>query len=150
MLETVENIPVADIETVERGPERQERHEESLDDVMNPENISDLTSIPMPAAVTPESSAISFAVGSFVACAYSGHWYIGQITDIDEEDKELEVNFMERSKNLYRWPNRKDQIWVPYSDVLCEISQPIPSGKSARNFILDKFDRSKIESKFTG
>lgn len=150
MLETVENIPVADKETVERGPERQERHEESLDDVMNPENISDLTSIPMPAAVTPESSAISFAVGSFVACAYSGHWYIGQITDIDEEDKELEVNFMERSKNLYRWPNRKDQIWVPYSDVLCEISQPIPSGKSARNFILDKFDRSKIESKFTG
>lgn len=150
MLETVENIPVADKETVERGPERQERHEESLDDVMNPENISDLTSIPMPAAVTPESSAISFAVGSFVACAYSGHWYIGQITDIDEEDKELEVNFMERSKNLYRWPNRKDQIWVPYSDVLCEISKPIPSGKSARNFILDKFDRSKIESKFTG
>lgn len=117
---------------------------------MNPENISDLTSIPMPAAVTPESSAISFAVGSFVACAYSGHWYIGQITDFDEEDKELEVNFMERSKNLYRWPNRIDQIWVSYSDVLCEISQPIPSGKSARNFILDKFDRSKIESKFTG
>lgn len=30
--------------------------------MMNPENISDLTSIPMPAAVTPESSAISFAV----------------------------------------------------------------------------------------
>ncbi len=62
MLETVENIHVADKKTVERGPDRQERHEESLDDVMNPENISDLTSIPMPAAVTPESSAITFAV----------------------------------------------------------------------------------------
>lgn len=54
----------------------------------------------MPAAVTPESSAISFAVGSFVACAYSCHWYIGQITDIDEEDKELGSKFYGKVKEF--------------------------------------------------
>ena len=33
------------------------------------------------------------------------------------EDGEVEITFMERRKQLFRWPSRPDEIWVDSKDV---------------------------------
>ena len=43
-------------------------------------------------------------IGSFVAAIYEQEWYIGQIVGIDDEDDEIDINFMSRAKMLYKWP----------------------------------------------
>lgn len=95
---------------------------------------------------TSIDDVIKYTAGTFVACTYNSNWYIGQITDVDEEEKEVEVNFMEKSKILYRWPSRRDEIWVSFGDIICEVKQLKPSCKSQRNFVLDKDDQTMIES----
>ena len=97
-----------------------------------------------------EPTHLDFTTNMFVACIYNKSWYIGQIDEIDNEEHEVEVNFMEKTKNLYRWPSRKDELWIPYQDILCEIVPPKPSGKSARNLVLSKDDLTKIQVKFDG
>ena len=86
--------------------------------------------------------------GKFVACVYCNDWYVGQIEDSDEGEREIQVNFMERTKTLYRWPSRRDMIWVLYKDVLCEISEPQPTAKSKRNFSVKENDVQLIKDLF--
>ena len=54
--------------------------------------------------VTPskEANSTSFGLGEFVACIYNEEWYIGEIVDIDEDEQDVEITFMEKSKELYR------------------------------------------------
>ena len=101
--------------------------------------------------VTPSKEANStpyFGLGEFVACIYNEEWYIGEIVDIDEDEQDVEINFMEKSKELYRWPRREDKIWVSFSNVLCVINRPAPCGKSQRNYRIDESDIERIRNTF--
>ena len=86
--------------------------------------------------------------GQYVACVYCNEWFVGKIEDTDEEEQEIQVNFMEKAKSLYRWPRRQDKIWVMYNDVLCIVSEPLPTCKSKRTFSVTADDVILIKDLF--
>jgi hypothetical protein len=49
---------------------------------------------------------IDISVDDVIACTYENQWYIGKVLGIDEFD--AEVTFMEKVKNMYRWPTHPD------------------------------------------
>ena len=87
--------------------------------------------------------------GCFVAAVYDQKWYIGQVVDIEKDEDEVEVNFMTHAKNLYRWPQQHDRIWIDIENILCEISPPVPSGKSKRLFKIPVEDKEHIDGLYT-
>jgi hypothetical protein len=90
-------------------------------------------------------------IGVFVAAVYSGQWYIGKVTENDEEDKEVQVNFMVKAGKYganYKWPTDKDEIWIHVTHILMEISPPKAAGKTSRFFRIDKEVEKIINEKF--
>lgn len=90
----------------------------------------------------------NYKIGDFVACTYGTQWYIGEIVDFDEHEDEYQVNFMEKALKAYRWPRRKDEIWVANSDVICAVAEPVATGKTQRCFAFSENDLKKIQAKF--
>ena len=87
--------------------------------------------------------------GEFVATKYSGQWYIGKIKTVDIDEREYEIQFMERKKCSFQWPDHEDIIWRKEKDVICKINTPLPSGKRQRMFTVSKEDQQKIEKSFS-
>ena len=82
---------------------------------------------------------LSVAVGEWIASKYERNWFIGRIEEVDENDGEAYVNFMERSKGSshqpnFMWPEREDILWVKREDILCAIEPPSQSSKTRRTF----------------
>lgn len=48
-----------------------------------------------------------FNTNMFVACIYNKYWCIGQITEVDDEEKEIEINFMESRRIFIEGPHTK-------------------------------------------
>lgn len=88
------------------------------------------------------------SVEEFAAAVYQGDWYIGKVCDIDHEDKEIEISFLQMRKMAYQWPSRQDKIWVCLSDILCKINAPTATGKTGRMLKIDESEREKITSAF--
>lgn len=86
--------------------------------------------------------------GDYVAAIYLRNWYIGKITDVDKEDKTVEISFLERKKKSFQWPCRPDVIWVQHSDIICKISPPVHIGKSKRMLAMDEGDLKNVEALF--
>lgn len=42
------------------------------------------------------------SVEEFAAAVYQGDWYIGKVCDIDHEDKEIEISFLQMRKMAYQ------------------------------------------------
>ena len=40
-----------------------------------------------------------------------------------------------RPENYFFWPTREDSCYIPATEILCKISAPIPTSKSARKCI---------------
>ena len=70
--------------------------------------------------------------------------YVGKVQEIDTEDGEYQIFFMEKEKELYRWPRVEDILWVTHSDIISKIDQPQQTGKSKRLFRITKEDRTMI------
>ena len=84
-------------------------------------------------------SRLAIDVNDCVADDYDDNWYIGQVQQIDEEDGEIEVSFMTKGKgkaatNSFKWPARKDVLWVTKQSILCVIEHPLLAGKTGRLF----------------
>jgi len=86
--------------------------------------------------------------GDYVAAIYSSAWYIGQVLQMDKDDQEVEIKFMEKMKNLYRWPDPDDIIRIPQHDIICKVAEPVPTGKSQRMLKLDAGEVEKINQLF--
>jgi hypothetical protein len=68
-----------------------------------------------------------------VCCVYEHNWYIGQVENVDKDDNEVEVNFLEKSGKYgkeYKWPTRPDKIWIPRTDILTVLQEPRSVGKT--------------------
>ena len=87
-------------------------------------------------------------IGSVVAVVYETKWFVGKIIDKDTEDCEFEVQFMEKAKDMYKWPQYEDRLWVQDDHVLCVLSSLTPSGKSGRLFKLSQDERSLVDDLF--
>lgn len=49
----------------------------------------------------------NFNTNMFVACIYNKCWFIDQITEVDDEEKEIEINFMESRRIFIEGPHTK-------------------------------------------
>ncbi|XP_013401704.1 uncharacterized protein LOC106167464 [Lingula anatina] len=124
--------------------------EEHLQNVTSGETEAQRETSVDPQNVSREESPIGseFHNDEYVAAIYSGEWYIGKVLQNDREENELEISFMEKTKDNYKWPTSPDIIWVPYENILCKVSDPEPSGKTKRMFKFSKQDVRLVESKF--
>ena len=92
-------------------------------------------------------------VGMFVAAIYEKQWYIGRIEEVDQSDETFHITFMTEAKTkqsvkCFQWPRRDDKLWLDISNVLCTITEPLPTGKSRRQFTIPQQDLDKIERLF--
>ncbi|XP_060579551.1 uncharacterized protein LOC132736439 [Ruditapes philippinarum] len=83
-------------------------------------------------------------VDDFVAVMYDGMVYIGKVQEIDSEDGEYKISFIEKVKELYRWPRAEDILWVTHSDIIGKIDEPQQTGKSKRLFRITVEDNTMI------
>ena len=77
--------------------------------------------------------------------------YIGQVENVDNDDNEVEVNFLEKSGKYgkaYKWPTRPDKIWIPRTDILTVLQEPRPVGKTKRMYQMDQTDIENVEKIF--
>ena len=96
--------------------------------------------------VVPQSP--SFAVSDFVVADYKGKVYVGRVDSVDE-DSEIKVTFMKKTVSKlvrFKWPNPIDVLWVPTSDVLMTVAEPLPLGRSQRFFTLSTEDLKKVQA----
>ena len=90
---------------------------------------------------------VEYAIGDYVAAKYNRDMYVGRVANIDDE--EYEINFMECIPRLsfhYRWPTRRDLLWVHPICVLCKLSEPLPTGRSQRAFTLVPRDQNILSN----
>lgn len=93
------------------------------------------------------SQGIEVAVGEYVAALYDKKMYIGMVLEHDDEDDEVEITFMENVRKLLQWPKHEDRLWIDKKDIICTVSEPMPTGKSKRMFKLSASDIANIDSK---
>ena len=90
----------------------------------------------------------SINVGDYVAAIYEKRWYIGTVDEIDREDRDCQINFMEKAKALFKWPNFPDKLWIREKDLICKIEKPQKVGKTGRLFKLNKSDSELVDNLF--
>jgi hypothetical protein len=72
---------------------------------------------------------------------YDHQWYIGKVIEVDEEDRETNISFMKNTSArpiTVQWPSNSDKLLVSENDILCGIEEPLPRGKSKRQFTLNE------------
>jgi hypothetical protein len=83
--------------------------------------------------------------GRYVACMYDNKWYVGNIVERNDTEQDLLVNFMRRiDERTLSWPTRKDECYIPLSDVVCLVDVPVVMGASARLYQLSLKDFNRI------
>ena len=105
-----------------------------------------------PEAVNKINSINSFPVGSYVAAVYDKKAYIGKVLDVDSEEGELNISFMESGKTNghFKWPRHEDAIWVERQAILCSVQEPTPTGRSMRVFALNAEDMTNLDVCYKG
>lgn len=96
----------------------------------------------------PKQQDTMFDKDSWVSVNLEGDWYIGKILEVDLKDKDCKVTFMRRTKDQntsFKWPAPVDELWVNFSDIICQIDEPIPLGRSGRSFRLNPESLEKID-----
>ena len=87
--------------------------------------------------------------GAYIACVYDSDWFIGLVEEVCEEEGDVKVSFLHpkgpgRPKNCFFWPSTEDICYIPQTDILCNISAPKPSSKSARKYKIFSLDAELI------
>ena len=88
-------------------------------------------------------------VGQYVVAIYDNKMYVGMVEDVDASDGDARITFMKESsktEDVYVWPSTKDEIWLPFKDILFPVDEPIPFGKSKRMYKLKIDDASKMRN----
>lgn len=85
-------------------------------------------------------------VGDYVAARYDENIYVGKVQVIDRDEGDCQINFMEKAKELYRWPTKKDILWVEGTDILIRLQEPLQTGKSRRLFKIRDEEKALITS----
>lgn len=86
--------------------------------------------------------------GTYVACIYDQHWWIGNIREVSELEKDIHINFMHPhgpSKN-FKWPRREDICWVPLAHIIKVIDAP--STTTGRQYQLKPKEEKELQDLF--
>ena len=83
----------------------------------------------------------------WVAILYEGQWYIEKIQDIDRQNSDIYLTFLENLKTRgkdselkFRWPKNVDELWVKPENILCTIEKPKPFGSHERFMLISRQD----------
>ena len=81
---------------------------------------------------------------SFVSCKYDSFWWIGIIEEIDIGQKDVKVKFMHPHgpSMKFSWPSHDDICWIPFENILTEISPP--TTRSGRIYEITTDDYNEI------
>ena len=114
------------------------------------ENTMSVTS--EPEAVNEINAINSFPVGSFVAAVYDRKAYIGKVLDVDSDEGELNISFMEsvKTNGHFKWPRQEDVIWVKRQAILCSVQELTPTGRSMRVFALNAGNMTNLDICYKG
>lgn len=90
-------------------------------------------------------------VDSYVRVKYDNRIYPAKVIDVDENDEDAKVSFMEETRGkgdrkLYKWPAKSDELWVNFDQFVSTIDEPMPCGKSKRQFRLHDTEYSYINT----
>ena len=77
----------------------------------------------------------------YVIATYLQRCYVGKVLNVDPDDGEIEISFMENKKNKFQWPMHGDVLWIPSKDVLSIVAEPFLSGRSGRMLQLRTEDK---------
>ena len=107
-------------------------------------DADDLTPLSMPV-----ESAVDCHPGQYVACMYDGHWWLGNIIEMDYEQNDVKASFMHPHgpASTFRWPRREDICWVPTEHILAVIDISTATGRS---YTIDSNTAIKITEKLNG
>ena len=99
--------------------------------------------IPVTAAVEPPQE---YKPGQYVACMYDGHWWLGNIIELDYDQDDVKVTFMHPCgpASTFRWPRREDICWVPTGHILAVIDLSTATG---RQYTIDSQTAVKVTEK---
>lgn len=86
----------------------------------------------------------SITIDDFVAAKYDENVYIGKVKAIDRDEGDCQIDFMEKAKELYKWPVKKDLLWVDSDDILVKLNEPLQTGKSRRLFKITDEEKELI------
>jgi len=97
----------------------------------------------------PVESAVDCHPGQYVACMYDGHWWLGNIIEMDYEQNDVKASFMHPHgpASTFRWPRREDICWVPTEHILAVIDISTATGRS---YTIDSNTAIKITEKLNG
>ncbi|KAJ4435204.1 hypothetical protein ANN_23781 [Periplaneta americana] len=81
-----------------------------------------------------------FDVKTVVIVRYEEELFPGIVTSVDERDARVSV--MQRSGQLWKWPDQKDEIDYAYKDVVEKMRQPVK--KSHKRELYDIPELQKV------
>jgi hypothetical protein len=100
-----------------------------------------------------ERNKVNAEENDWITVVYSGKWYVGQVMEIDNEDGEYFVDFLETTgkiPNRFRRPNQHDSIWIEPEKVLYVLSEPPAKiGGRERSMKIVDTDFENIEKIFS-
>ena len=80
-----------------------------------------------------ENQEDQLTCGKSVLAIYEEFHYIGKITSEKSEKSDyVTINFMQCTNiklQRFKWPQRKDELPIAKSDIICCIDDPVPSSK---------------------
>ena len=86
-------------------------------------------------------------IAPYILCKHDDHYWIGMVSEVDLESKEVKVKFTHPSypSNSYKWPTCDDICWVPQTHLLVTLETPFTSSISVRQYHLSKKDTKTVE-----
>ena len=104
-------------------------------------SISSLHMLPEPPAAVP---------AAYVACVYDKNWFLGNVIEASEENRDIRVNLMKRSVSatVFTWPRREDKCWVPVTQILCTIKSLNVQSAAGRCYDISNMEHRQILSQF--
>ena len=71
---------------------------------------------------------------------YDQKAYTGMVNDMDED--EAEIYFLSHNERLnpqakFKQPKETDDVWVPFSDILCIVPEPAAAKRSSLEMCLE-------------
>ena len=92
-------------------------------------------------------------VFSYVSCIYGGYWWIGMVTNLNDDEGDATIDFVHPHGPIksFNWPSRSDKCYVPITNILTIIETPktTTTGRSYSisdkeyNMIISTFNKHK-------
>ena len=82
------------------------------------------------------SNITDFMPRMYVACIYDGDWFVGNVTQISEQQNEIHVKFMKKKGKYFLWPTKTGQRWVPSFNRLGYIKSLLVQGNRSHTYFI--------------